>query len=437
MKNFKKYVTTERVVMVVIIVVGIVLFSYFWNEKKQDDLYMLGYRYQYGIDMPQDTVKAVECFKELAESGNVKAQFWLGKYYESLYDTIAGRPQAYAWYLKAANAGYPDAQNAVGECFYKGIGVEKDDKAAMAWFIKAAEQNSAAGQYNIGKCYHIGRGIEQDYKQAVAWYEKAVEQGYAKAQVNLGKCYIKGTGVEEDIEKGASLMVKAAIQSAPSRIVVANPAGKRTMFLERNNVYFGTGTDLPTHMDPYTKEVRPTVLKDIENIAKVVDKADNFAYVSNQGLAQDIPQHLHDMITLKAMRKYCAKPNLSTATDRGNLKCLIDMCAEMAGGYDELRRSPSIMLYNEPVSPLMNSEEAIQKLMLCAEYGIPTTYASGGVSGGTSPVTLSGSIVCSNASAVSFAKYSRIARSLNTSEPYAISVRSIAMSRSLKVVIGC
>ena len=210
MKNFKKYVTTERVVMVVIIIVGIVLFSYFWNEKKQDDLYMLGYRYQYGIDMPQDTIKAVECFKELAESGNVKAQFWLGKYYESLYDTIAGRPQAYAWYLKAANAGYPDAQNAVGECFYKGIGVEKDDKAAMAWSI-----NSAAGQYNIGKCYHIGRGIEQDYKQAVAWYEKAVEQGYAKAQVNLGKCYIKGTGVEEDIEKGASLMVKAAIQGDP------------------------------------------------------------------------------------------------------------------------------------------------------------------------------------------------------------------------------
>lgn len=192
-------------------------------------------------------------------------------------------------------------------------------------------------------------------------------------------------------------MVKAAIQSAPSRIVAANPAGKRTMFLERNNVYFGTGTDLPTHMDPYTKEIRPTVLKDIENIAKVVDKADNFAYVSNQGLAQDIPQHLHDMITLKAMRKYCNKPNLSTATDRGNLKCLIDMCAEMAGGYEELKRSPSIMLYNEPVSPLMNSEEAIQKLMLCAEYGIPTTYASGGVSGGTSPVTLSGSIVCSNA----------------------------------------
>jgi trimethylamine--corrinoid protein Co-methyltransferase len=94
---------------------------------------------------------------------------------------------------------------------------------------------------------------------------------------------------------------------------------------------------------------------------------------------------------------YCSKPNLTTATNKENLMSMIDMAAEMAGGYEELRRNPTLMLYNEPVSPLMNSKEAIQKLMLCAEYGIPTTYASGGVSGGTSPVTLSGSIVLSNA----------------------------------------
>lgn len=202
---------------------------------------------------------------------------------------------------------------------------------------------------------------------------------------------------ENKIARIPAHMVKVAIQSAPSRISIANPSGKRTIFLERNRVYYGTGTDLPSHMDPYTKEIRPTRLKDIENIAKVVEKADNFAYVSNQGLAEDVPQHLHDMVTLKVMRDYCSKPNLVTATDRDNLMALIDMCAEMAGGYEELKRNPTIMLYNEPVSPLMNSEEAIQKLMLCAEYGIPTTYAAGGVSGGTSPVTLSGSIISSNA----------------------------------------
>lgn len=167
------------------------------------------------------------------------------------------------------------------------------------------------------------------------------------------------------VAKIPSYMVKEALQSAPSRIVVANPVGKRVIFLERNNVYFGTGTDLPTYMDPYTGEPRATTLKDIEDIAKVVEHSPNYDYVSNHGLAKDVPQHLHDMVTLKAMRKYCSKPNMATATDRGNLMALIDMCAEMAGGYDALKQNPTLMLYNEPVSPLMNGEEAMYSI-LCA-----------------------------------------------------------------------
>lgn len=208
-----------------------------------------------------------------------------------------------------------------------------------------------------------------------------------------------GAYVDEEtkIAKIPAWMVEEAIRTAPSRIVVANQLGVRKLFLEKNNVYFGSGTDLPNFKDLYTDEIRPTVLKDVENIAKVIEKAGNFDYVSNSGLGSDTPQELWDLISLKALRSYSTKPNLTTATDRGNLKALIDMAAEMAGGYEELRRSPTLMLYNEPVSPLMNSMEAVQKLLLCAEYGIPTTYAAGGVSGGTSPVTLSGSIIQSNA----------------------------------------
>ncbi len=202
---------------------------------------------------------------------------------------------------------------------------------------------------------------------------------------------------EKKTAKIPSHMVEAAIQSAPSRIVVANPQMQRCIFLEKDNVFYGPGTDLPSFTDPDDNTVRPTVLKDIENVAKVVNSLENIDYVSNNGLASDVPQELHDMYSLRAMRQYCKKPNLVTATDKGNLMAMIDMCAEMAGGYQELRRNPTLMLYNEPVSPLLNSKEAVQKLLLCAEYGIPTTYAAGGVSGGTSPVTLSGSIVQSNA----------------------------------------
>lgn len=241
---------------------------------------------------------------------------------------------------------------------------------------------------------------EQLYRLHFATLEVLERTGvkiYEKEALRLlkdGGAYVDEEGM---IAKIPAWMVEEAIRTAPGRIPVADINGKRTMFLERNNVYYGSGTDLPSFTDIYTDEVRPTTLNDLENVAKVIDQCDHFSFVSNSGLANDVSQELHDLHSLRAMRSYCKKPNLVTATDKGNLQALIDMAAEMAGGYDELRRNPTLMLYNEPVSPLMNSMEAVQKLLLCAEYGIPTTYAAGGVSGGTSPVTLSGSIVQSNA----------------------------------------
>ena len=213
--------------------------------------------------------------------------------------------------------------------------------------------------------------------------------------VNLLKdagAYAKGNHVRIPTK-----MVEEAINSAPSRIVISNQLGERSMFLERNRVYFGSGTDLPSFTDPYTQEVRSTVLKDIENVAKIIETCDNYSFVSNNGLGCDVNQESHDLYSLKAQRSYSTKPNFTTATNYGNLKAMIDMAAEMSGGYESLKQNPTLIIYNEPISPLVNGIDAVQKLLLCAEYGIPTTYASGGVSGGTSPVTVSGSIIQSNA----------------------------------------
>ena len=64
------------------------------------------------------------------------------------------------------------------------------------------------------------------------------------------------------------------------------------MFLERNRVYYGSGTDLPDFRDPYTGEIRPALLADVENTAKVIDKMENYSYVSNNGLGSVSYTHL-------------------------------------------------------------------------------------------------------------------------------------------------
>lgn len=207
-----------------------------------------------------------------------------------------------------------------------------------------------------------------------------------------GGAYVKG-----NLVKIPAWMVEEAIKSAPSKILVTGVDKDKKVCLQQDYVNFGLGTDLPSFTDPYTGEVRPTVLEDIVNVGKVAQKAENIDFVANLGLISDVPQELTDLYSFKVLRNNCGKPNLLTATGYGNMKALIDMAAVNAGGYEELRKNPSMIQYAEPVSPLVNSEDAVQKLLICAEYGIPITYASGIIAGATGPATLAGTLALGNA----------------------------------------
>lgn len=202
---------------------------------------------------------------------------------------------------------------------------------------------------------------------------------------------------DEKLVKIPAALVEDAIKSAPAKITLCEVDGGRKMHLYRNNVYYGLGTDLPQFTDPYTGEIRTTVLKDVENVAKVAHVSDDIDFVACLGLASDVKQESVDLHHLLTFRKYSKKPNWITATDYGNMKALIDMAAISAGGYEELRQNPTIGVYNEPVSPLNCSMEATQKLLLCSEYGIPTTWASGIIGGATGPMTLAGTLALGNA----------------------------------------
>lgn len=210
-----------------------------------------------------------------------------------------------------------------------------------------------------------------------------------------------GAYVDDHRVRIPTWLVEKALSTAPSRIPFCNVDGSRVIQLYRDNVCFGLGTDLPVFTDPYTGEIRSTVLKDVENVAKVAQEAKNIDFVASLGLASDVDNQVVDLYHLKTIRSYCNKPNWVTATDYGNMKALIDMAAINAGGYEELRRRPTIGLYGEPVTPLTNSKEATQKLLLCAEYGIPVTWASGIMGGATGPVTLAGTLALGNAEGLS------------------------------------
>lgn len=194
-----------------------------------------------------------------------------------------------------------------------------------------------------------------------------------------------------------SHLVEEAIRSAPKRVTIWSRDGKRAMDLEGQNSYFGTGSDTPNTIDPYTGERRTPVKKDIERVALLCDYLPNIDFVMCMGIASDVPTQKSDRHHFEAMVTHTTKPLIFTAWDLGGLEDIYGMCAALAGSEEAFREKPFVINYSEATSPLQHTKEATQKLLFCAEKDIPITYNTGGTMGGSLPVTVVGAVTLTNA----------------------------------------
>ncbi|MFB6214852.1 MAG: trimethylamine methyltransferase family protein, partial [Candidatus Bipolaricaulia bacterium] len=88
----------------------------------------------------------------------------------------------------------------------------------------------------------------------------------------------------------------------------------------------------------------------------------------------------------------------------------VGLAAAVAGGRKELEEKPFFVQYTEPTSPLVGSEDALGRLLLSAEYGVPATYTSGTLPGASSPATPAGTVVMSLAEELSGVVISQLKR---------------------------
>jgi TPR repeat protein len=88
-------------------------------------------------------------------------------------------------FKEAAEGGHAQAQNALGQCYRDGDGVEQNDAEAVRWYRASAAQGFAPAQCNLGTMYRAGRGVDQDHVAAT-------DGGDAMAQDSLGHCSTKG-----------------------------------------------------------------------------------------------------------------------------------------------------------------------------------------------------------------------------------------------------
>lgn len=124
---------------------------------------------------------------ELANQGDMKVQNKLGFLYETGEKVKQNSYEAVKWYRMAAEQGYAKAQFNLANQYALGRGVEKNDSEAKEWYFKAANQGIIDAMNNLGAMYTTGRGVEKNEAKAIEWYRRAAEKGDKTAISNLHK----------------------------------------------------------------------------------------------------------------------------------------------------------------------------------------------------------------------------------------------------------
>ncbi len=185
-------------------------------------------------------------------------------------------------------------------------------------------------------------------------------------------------------------LVAQARASAPGMVEVYDRAGEPAMSLGGTNSYFGTGSDLMSTYDLETGEHRPSALADIGRAARLCDALPNIDFVMSCAHPNDVEAHRSYLESFRAMVTSTTKPMVMTSEDGGDLKVMWEIACALRGGAEELRAKPYVTMYLEPVSPLSHPVESLDKLLFCADWGIPAIYSPAPLAGGTAPITVAG-----------------------------------------------
>jgi SAM-dependent methyltransferase len=98
-------------------------------------------------------------------------------------------------------------------------------------------------------------------------------------------------------------------------VVVTGPNRKYCMELYKNQIYFGTGSDTPFTLDPYTGQRRRATYQDVKNLARLAEALPNIDFHMSLGIVQDSAVGTYDRWQYLAMLEGTNKPINVTAVD--------------------------------------------------------------------------------------------------------------------------
>lgn len=209
--------------------------------------------------------------------------------------------------------------------------------------------------------------------------------------------YLKDAGAEVNFEtevvRFPEYLVNDAIAAAPNGVMMYGKTPEYDVYLGDGRVSwipFGSGIFVA---DLETGELHNSTKQDIIDCTRIIEAMDQYDVCMETVVAQDVPAPVAPLHSLEAHLSYTNKNVTVGPADKRSAEALVEIAAAAAGGIEKLEERPFLNFGGCSISPLTMPDSTCQAIMIGARHNIPVGCLSMAMAGGTSPVTLEGSIV--------------------------------------------
>lgn len=190
-----------------------------------------------------------------------------------------------------------------------------------------------------------------------------------------------------------SVLVERALAQAPRSLTICGRDPKYDLKSGTGEVHFTNGHGATFVLDFDTGKRRSATKKDLENVVRLHDALENTHLIFPEIYPQDVPARALDRHISQALLSNTEKPVVATAYDGKAAKDLLKMGIAIAGSEEALRRRPMFTVSLGVVSPLLFERDRVDVLLEICRFGHPFQVYNIPSAGGTSPVTLAGTLV--------------------------------------------
>lgn len=145
--------------------------------------------------------KIKEIFLKMAEEGEPINMFRCADYLLKTAWMEEDRKEAFKWFERSADMGYPNAMHQVGLMYRDGVGTARDFGKMAESLGKASEQGFLPSVTLLADLYLQGKLLPRDEKKAFNLYLKGASLGNGKCQYQIAMMYQNGEGTELNIEE--------------------------------------------------------------------------------------------------------------------------------------------------------------------------------------------------------------------------------------------